>query len=577
MAKNIPQAFIDDVIARTDIVELIQARVAIKKKGHNYLGLCPFHQEKSPSFSVNPQKQFYYCFGCGASGNAISFLMNYDHRSFIDAITDLSSTLGLEVPLEQNPQGPDRQRDYALLEQAAHYYQQELKRSPAAIDYLKRRGLTGQVAKQFALGFAPAGWEHLIQAMTQVGFTFAELEQNGLIVKKEQGGGYDRFRQRVMFPIRDARGRVIAFGARTLGNDTPKYLNSPETPLFQKNQELYGLYEALQHHHSPGAMLIVEGYMDVIALHQHGITQAVATLGTATNPKHLQRLLRYTNEVVFCFDGDNAGRNAAFKAVIMSLPLMRDGIQLRFMFLNADDDPDTLVRRVGKDGFLQRLQKAEPLSTVFFELLKQQTPLNSPDSKALYAKKATDYLNQMPAGLFKELMLEQLAKTLEVYVRDLETLAAPPKTATSRPKPSPQGLLNPAQQAIALLLQEPKLAKQGVEPDAIAQLAVPGASLLSKLLAWYAEYPQLTVGELLGHLDDPAEQQEVAQLAARRYPFASMGIIAEFAGAIERLHAISLENELQQLIEKSKQISLSPIEKLRLTELLSQRAQASTT
>lgn len=569
MANRIPQNFINDIIARTDIIELIESRVKISKKGQNYSGLCPFHQEKSPSFSVNPQKQFYYCFGCGASGNAIGFLMAYDNMEFLDAITDLASKLNLEIPQESGHSQPSHSEDYALLTKVSEFYQQQLRQSNAAIEYLKSRGLSGKTAKQFAIGFAPDGWDNLMQ---HVGSSEIDaLIRNGLVVKNDQGKCYDRFRNRILFPIHDHRGRVIAFGGRSLGDELPKYINSPETPLFHKNQELYGLDKVLATHRHPKQVIIVEGYMDVVALHQFGICEAVATLGTATNHKHLQKLFRHTQEVVFCFDGDNAGRQAAWKALTTNLAAMRDGVQLKFMFLPSNDDPDTLVRRVGTEGFLQRLKKAQPLSTVFFELIKQEIPLDTPASKAMYAKKASEYLNKMPMGIFRNLMLEMLANEINVYVSDLNTLQNPSNLPQAKQKRAKHTLQNPAQQACALLLQEPKLCQHTPQIEVLSNISLPHVPLLVKLVTAFQAQPNLSVGELLAGLENEPESQEVARLAARRLPFATSAMLAEYEGAIKRIIENYQEVETDQLIAKAKLHELSPEEKKNLALLLTQR------
>lgn len=570
MIKHIPQHFIDDIVARTDIVDLIQSRISIKKKGQNYLGLCPFHNEKTPSFTVNSQKQFYYCFGCGASGNAISFLMNYDHLPFIDAITELCSPLGFEIPTTDTSNAPNHTSDYELLNKTTAFYQRQLKQSTEAIQYLKTRGLTGHIAKHFQIGFAPDEWESLIRFLQPNATLLSQLETNGLIIRKETGGCYDRFRHRIIFPIRDTRGRVIAYGGRTLGKELPKYINSPETPLFQKSHELYGLYEVLQHQHQPSSVMIVEGYMDVIALHQYGICNAVATLGTAINPKHLQKLFRYTSEIIFCFDGDSAGQQAAWKAVLISLPLMRDGIQLRFMFLPEKDDPDSLIRRVGYEGFQQRLQKAKPLSAVFFELLHTETPIDTPDSKALFAKKATQYLHQMPKGIFRELMFEQLAKYLHVYVGDLQLL--PPTPSRFKFTKKRTGLLNAAQQTIALLLQEPKLALQTPSQDLLEKIKLPQIPLLIQLIELLKLHAKISVGEIITHFSEENDQQEIAYLATRKLPLSTMAVLSEFNGVLEQLHQKSLNQELEYLIEQSKSKTLTDQEKKRITELLTRLA-----
>lgn len=575
MSNRIPQEFINNVIARTDIVELIEARIKIIKKGQNYLGLCPFHNEKSPSFTVSAQKQFYHCFGCGANGNAISFLMQYDHMDFLDAVDYLSGQLGLEVPQgEGKSSTPTHQDDFKLLEETCKFYQQQLRESVAAIDYLKSRGLTGQIAKQFQLGFAPQKWDSLIRHTASTPDSLTPLIRTGLVIQKEpqqnsHSKTYDRFRNRIMFPIRDQRGRVIAFGGRALGDDTPKYLNSPETPLFHKSQELYGLYEVLQHDAHPKRIVITEGYMDVIALHQYGLKNAVATLGTATNPKHLQKVFRYTNEVVFCFDGDNAGQNAAWKALTVNLPAMHDGIQLRFMFLPEKDDPDSLIRRIGLEGFLQRLDRAKPLSEVFFELIQQEVTIDSPDSKAQYAKLATRYLNQMPKGLFRELMLKQLAKRLNVYVSDLASFEQK-SFSPRKPTATANSPMSPTQKAISLLLQQPKLCFECDLDTLTQQIAVPGMSLLIKLVKALQQQNSRSVGELINLCEQETEKHEVAALAAYQHPFPDEGMLAEFHGAIKRLAELYQESLTNTLIEKAKNQPLTPDEKKKLALLLTQ-------
>lgn len=571
MNKRIPQTFINEVIARTDIVELIQSRVKLTKKGQNNVGLCPFHSEQSPSFSVNQAKQFYYCFGCGANGNAIGFLMAYDHMPFIDALEDLSAKLGLEVPSESGQPQQSFTQELASLEKVSHYYQKALRQSPEAIQYLqKERGLTGQVAKLFQVGFAPNQWDNLVRHCREKNEQ-EHLQSQGLIIHKDSGKTFDRFRHRIMFPIRDIRGRVIAFGGRALGDDKPKYMNSPETALFHKSQELYGLYEATRQNTTLEYILITEGYMDVISLHQFGVTQAVATLGTAINFKHIQKLLRFTDQIIFCFDGDQAGQKAAWKALTESLPHMRDGIQLRFMFLPSKDDPDSLIRRVGQQGFQQRLQKAQPLSTVFFELIKNEVPPDTPDTKAAYASKASHYINQMPQGIFRQLLLDQLSKELNVYISDL---GSGNKNRQQSRQPKSKGattLLNPAQQATALMLQEPKLHQQHSDFARFRDIPLPGIDLLLQLHSKLLQQPELTIGELLANTADENDQRAIASLAAKKLPLSSQEILAEFNGTIERLLEYEREIKAEALITKAKINKLTPEEKKKLTLLLTQK------
>ncbi|MEW8281341.1 MAG: DNA primase, partial [Candidatus Thiodiazotropha taylori] len=347
MAGKIPTHFIDQLLNRVDIVDVINRRVTLKKAGKEFQACCPFHDEKTPSFTVSPSKQFYHCFGCGAHGSAIGFLMEYDNLGFVEAVEELAQSAGLEVPREGgNEQGPDLRPLYELMEKTARFYQHQLKHhaeSPAAVDYLKSRGMSGQIAASYGIGFAPPGWDNLTGTLGSDKASLERLNKCGLL-SESNGKQYDRFRNRIIFPIRDPRGRTIGFGGRVLGDDKPKYLNSPETPLFHKGRELYGLYEARQANREISNLLVVEGYMDVVALAQHNIQNAVATLGTATTHEHLELIFRNCPEVIFCFDGDRAGRDAAWKALNTSLPLMRDGREVRFLFLPQGEDPDTQVR-----------------------------------------------------------------------------------------------------------------------------------------------------------------------------------------------------------------------------------------
>lgn len=566
----IPQPFIDDLIAAANIVDIINARVSLRKQGSSFVALCPFHDEKTPSFNVIPEKHFYYCHGCGAHGNAIGFLMQYDRMEFIEAVKYLANDLGFTLPEEGAEQTPSYSEDFEWLEKVDEYYQDCLKRQPDAIAYLKSRGLDGKTAKYFHVGFAPQGWDGLIKKFGEK--TRDCLSRNGLVVQKDDNRCYDRFRNRVIFPIKNTAGKVIAFGGRALGDEMPKYMNSPETPLFHKSQELYGLYEVLQKSRSPQAIILVEGYMDVIALHQYGIENAVATLGTATNPKHLQKLFRYTNEVIFCFDGDAAGQKAAWRALVTNLAAMRDGIQLRFMFLPDREDPDTLVRRIGKQGFLQRVDQAAPLSQVFFDLLKKEIPLDTPDAKANFANKAMSYLNRMPKGIFRELMLAELAKQINVYVSDVESSSNMSEQKKGRIKRT-ASLLDPAQKAIALLLQEPKLQREAINIAQWETIDLPGIPLLLAIVKLLQAKPGISVGEIIAHFEEESMREEVAMLAARRLPFAAEGILAEFNGAIAALEKHHKEQAINHLIEKSKRDALSADERKRLYQLLTDKHQ----
>ena len=418
MAGLIPQSFIDDLLNRTDIVDVVSSRVQLKKAGKNYTACCPFHKEKTPSFSVSPDKQFYYCFGCGAGGNALGFLMDHDNLDFPQAIEDLAKAAGMEVPREESgrPHKPRQPTDsplYPLLTAAADFYRQALKSHPqrkAAVDYLKGRGLTGEIARDFGLGFAPPGWDNLYKHLSSDTLQQKAMIDAGLLVENaETGKRYDRFRDRVMFPIRDSRGRIIAFGGRVLGDDKPKYLNSPETPVFHKSQELYGLFEARKHNRNLDEIIVVEGYMDVIALAQQGLRNAVATLGTATSEEHMKRLFRVVPSVLFCFDGDQAGRNAAWRALEATLSSLQDGRRARFLFLPEGEDPDTLVRSEGTDAFRARInQHAQPLADYFFQQLTEEADPRSLEGKAHMATLAAPLIDKVPGANLKSLMRMRL-------------------------------------------------------------------------------------------------------------------------------------------------------------------------
>ena len=432
MAK-IPQRFIDDLLDRVDIVEVIDRRVKLRKTGKNFSACCPFHDEKTPSFSVNPDKQFFYCFGCGAGGNALGFLMDYGRLEFPQAVESLAQTAGLEVPKEESRPGEASRQDtqrplFEQLEQATRFYEHSLRKHPdakRAVKYLKSRGLSGEIAKLFRVGFAPPGWDNLIAAAGNSEEKQQLLMTTGMLVKNDKGRVYDRFRDRIIFPIVDARGRVIAFGGRVLGDDKPKYLNSPETPVFHKSRELYGLYQARKANRSLERIVVVEGYMDVIALAQHGINYAVATLGTATSEAHLDRLFRHVPEVIFCFDGDEAGRKAAFRGLEAALPVMQDGRQVRFLFLPEGEDPDSLVRAKGQGHLEHLFTQASPLEVFLFDQLEQGIDVTTLDGRARFSKVAAPYLQQLPEGVFKTLMYQALAERTGIDVDSLKRLQAP--------------------------------------------------------------------------------------------------------------------------------------------------------
>ncbi|MDH5488252.1 MAG: DNA primase, partial [Gammaproteobacteria bacterium] len=472
MAGRIPKQFIDELLTRSDIVDVIDARVPLRKAGKDYKACCPFHEEKTPSFTVSADKQFYHCFGCGAHGSAIGFLMDYDHMSFVEAVEELAARAGLTVPKEAGA-AFEKEKDTGadlieLMREAVRFYRQQLREHPQAprvVNYLKGRGITGEIANEFNLGFAPEGWDNLLRALGKDDNSREALARAGLAVKKDSGGYYDRFRDRVMFPIEDHRGRIVAFGGRIIDKGEPKYLNSPETPLFHKGRELYGLFHAREAIKRENRVMVVEGYMDVVALAQFGIDFAVATLGTATTRDHLERLFRHAPDVIFCFDGDRAGREAAWRALENVLPVLREGRQISYLFLPENDDPDTLVRKEGREAFLARLSKAIPLPDYLFDSLSRQVDLGRLDGRARLVELARPLLSNMPAGILREMMLGRLAE-----LSRLETVTLPLNAGSPEPPPptarefrsSSRGPREPpsvVRLAIAILLQRPELAR----------------------------------------------------------------------------------------------------------------------
>jgi len=439
MAGLIPQTFIDDLLDRIDIVDVVNGRVQLKKAGKNYKACCPFHEEKSPSFTVAQDKQFYYCFGCGAGGNALGFVMEFDRLDFLPALEMLAKNAGMDIPRAAAPdQQAVKQKDnlFSMLSESDKFFRQQLrthKDASSAIEYLKGRGLSGKIAAQFGVGYAPPGWDNLLKASGTDTDKIKLLDESGMIiVKPGEKKQYDRFRHRIMFPIRDQRGRTLGFGGRVLDDSTPKYLNSPETPVFHKGRELYGLYEARQSLKEIPCLIMVEGYMDVIALAQYGIANAVATLGTALTENHLQKLFRYTSELVFCFDGDNAGRRAAARSLEIALPEMRDGVSAKFLFLPDGEDPDTMVRALGTAAFQERINKAQPLSEFLFEQLSEGIDASTADGKARLSKICAPQINRIPQGVFRQLMLEELSRRTGISAGNLKDYVATHITAQQR-------------------------------------------------------------------------------------------------------------------------------------------------
>ncbi len=580
MAGRIPQQFIDDLVSRVDIVEVIDSRVPLKKTGREYQACCPFHNEKTPSFTVSQAKQFYHCFGCGAHGTAIGFLMEYDRMEFVEAVEELAKLAGMEVPRESggpapNPQAQENsKRLYTILEQAAGFFRQQLRQHPEAqraVGYLKGRGLSGEIAKDFGIGYAPPGWDNLFTALGRE--NEKDLLRAGLLAEKEGGKRYDRFRDRIMFPIRDRRGRVIAFGGRVLGDDKPKYLNSPETPVFHKGRELYGLYEARQALRELPRLLVVEGYMDVVALAQFGVRYAVATLGTAVTPEHLEQLFRHTDEVVFCFDGDRAGRDAAWRGLENALPLMSDGRSLRFMFMPEGEDPDTLIRQVGREGFEQTLAKAQTLDHFLIEHFKQQADFSRIDGQARLVELSKPLLAKLPQGIYREKLAERMAPLANMQTEALlgkPAATAPAKQSgirkTAEDKRQPPSHVR---HAITLLLQHPRLAAVAEVDPALNQLQLPGVGLLLELLRLLAQRPELTTAALLEHWRGREEERHLFALAQKELLLDAEqdDLENEFIGALRGLRQQMLKQRFQEL--KNKPLTdLNELEKAEYQKLL---------
>ena len=574
MAGRIPPEFIDQLLSRIDIVDVINARVPLRRAGKEHQACCPFHDEKTPSFTVNREKQFYHCFGCGAHGTAVGFLMEYDRVGFVEAVEELARGAGLQVPrAEGENAGPDLGPLYAALEEAARYYRHQLRTHPQAgraVNYLKQRGLSGEIAAEFGLGFAPPGWDNLRTALGTDRATIDRLLQTGLLGEKP-GGLYDRFRDRILFPIRDPRGRIIGFGGRAIGEGEPKYLNSPETPLFHKGHELYGLYEARQALRQLDRLVIVEGYMDVIALAQFGIRFAVATLGTATTPHHLEKLSRAAPELVFCFDGDRAGTAAAWKALTTALPFARAGREYRFLFLPEGEDPDTLVRKEGKEAFIDRMGRASPLSDLLFERLQADLDTSSPEGRARLAEQAKPLIQQVPAGVYRDLLAKRLADRVGLEPTGLGLGRTTRGPIPSRARPAPQEL-SAVRLAVARLIQCPGLAKlaANVPPD-WQGLDQPGIPLLRELLETIGSYPTLNTAALIERWDDPETRKFLGRLLSL-YPDApETGLAAEFVGALKSLNGRYQDQESLRLVGRNKPSAMTSEEKRRLLDLLQKR------
>ena len=576
MRGRIPREFIDELLARLDVVEVIDRRVPLKKAGKDFKACCPFHNEKTPSFTVSRPKQFYHCFGCGVSGTAITFLMEFEHLSFPEAVEELAGEAGLEVP----DTGPARSGDnptlplLEILGEASRYYKDQLRSHSDAsttIAYLKQRGLTGEIAAQFDLGYAPTGWDNLSSTAGNEE-KLDLMVKAGLISKRESGGHYDRFRARVIFPIHDNKGRVIAFGGRLLDEGEPKYLNSPETPVFHKGSELYNLHRARSAIAQQQMSIVVEGYMDVLALAQHGIDHCVATLGTATTATHLQRLFRLAPSIVFCFDGDRAGRDAAGRALEIALPLLESGRQVSFLFLPEGEDPDSVVRDQGADTFRTLIESATPLPDLLFDTLLNQTDLTRMDGKARLATLARPLLSRIPEGPLRELMQQRLSDLTGVTPSGLGGLPTTPATVPHKRASARSKRLSPLATAISVLVQRPQLAAGLDLPTTVVDTQDdPGVQLLTKVHGLARENPQLTTASLIERFRGDEQQPTLEKLASRNHLVDDDGLEVFLAEILATLASQSIDDAIADLLHLASERELSEIEKQQLGELYQQR------
>ena len=615
----IPQSFVQELLSRVDIVDVIERYLPLKKSGANYFACCPFHGEKSASFSVSPSKQFYHCFGCGVHGSAIGFLMEYSGLGFVDAVKELAGQIGLRVPDDGRSATPAHddasERLYEAMAASARFYREQLKSARAAVAYLKRRGLSGQIAARFELGYAPDDWQALQKIFPD--YQAKTLADAGLVIDNDQGRRYDRFRHRLIFPIHDRRGRVIAFGGRVLDKGEPKYLNSPETPLFEKGRELYGLFLAQKPIRDAGSVIVVEGYMDVVALAQFGIENAVATLGTATTPHHVHTLLRQTDRIVFCFDGDAAGRRAAWRALENALESLRDDATLAFLFLPAEHDPDSFVRAEGAEAFRKAALAATPLARFLIQTLSERHPLDSAEGRAAFVHEAAPLVTRIAAPLLKLQVVKSVAETAGMTQGEVEfafeqlaaqaprrrgadahpptpgaAAGAPARTAGTDREPADQrpahrpvaraatirprtgGRRKPPSTASTLLrlvLQHPTWAARlpvALIPDDSAE----GRALIAiiDLLSLGEPIPAGGLGAMIERFRDTPHGETLSRVAAELVDAEFDEAVVEtlFEDSLRKLHADSVGNEIAALLQQDREHGLDASARHRLSELL---------
>ncbi|OOF40763.1 DNA primase [Rodentibacter mrazii] len=583
MKGLIPRPFIDDLLTKSNIIDVINSRIKLKKAGRDYQACCPFHHEKTPSFTVSEKKQFYHCFGCGAHGNVISFLMDYDKLEFVEAIEELAAMAGLEVPYEkrshsagQRPQAnyQTKRNLYELMQEIAKFYQTQLPLNIPAQSYLQQRGLSAEVIERFQIGFVPNVMDSVLRKFAVNREEQQKLLDLGMLSRNDRGNVYDKFRNRIMFPIRDKRGRTVAFGGRVLGDEKPKYLNSPETITYHKGSELYGLYEALQMNDEPQKLLVVEGYMDVVALAQFGVDYAVASLGTSTTSEQIQLLFRSTEQIICCYDGDRAGRDAAWRALENALPYLEDGRQIKFIFLPDGEDPDTYIRQYGKAKFEEYIESAQSLTEFLFAHLNPQVDFSTKEGRSKLVALAVPLIRQIPGDALRLSLRNTLAQKLGIFDESqLESLI--PKQVENHRATSadlqPKMKQTPMRVLISLLLQNTHLVNRITESGLVALRAEAGYDLLEKLTALCRKREGITIGQILEYFRDTEYSRPLEILATWEHLLDDTEIINAFSQNYRRLNIQAIERNIEMLIAKERSEGLTEQERQLLVTLLTSK------
>lgn len=582
MKGSIPRPFIDDLLTKSNIIDVINSRVKLKKAGRDYQACCPFHHEKTPSFTVSEKKQFYHCFGCGAHGNAISFLMDYDKLEFVEAIEELAAMAGLEVPYEKRgnsngkPQASYQAKRnlYELMQEIAAFYQSQLPLNIPAQSYVQQRGLSPEIIARFQIGFVPNAMDSVLRKFGVNREEQQKLLDLGMLSRNDRGNTYDKFRNRIMFPIRDKRGRTVAFGGRVLGDEKPKYLNSPETVTYHKGNELYGLYEALQADDEPSKLLVVEGYMDVVALAQFGVDYAVASLGTSTTSEQIQLLFRSTEQVICCYDGDRAGRDAAWRALENALPYLEDGRQIKFIFLPDGEDPDTYIRQYGKEKFEEYIERAQSLTEFLFAHLSPQVDFSTKEGRGKLVALAAPLIRQIPGDALRLSLRNTLAQKLGIFdesqlenliPKQLEKDTSTPQSAQVKMKQTPMRVV------ISLLLQNTHLVNRITEAGLMALRAEAGYDLLEKLTALCREREGITTGQILEYFRDTEYSRPLEILATWEHLLDDTEIINAFSQNYRRLNIQAIERDIEMLIAKERSAGLTEQERKVLVTLITSK------